>query len=170
MTAKGLEARGKSAVSDIGGSAEILSLTGISKQFGSLAALTDVSLTIGRGEVHCLLGENGAGKSTLCNVIFGVHQPQAGAMRLNGKAFRPLDPAQSLAAGIAMVHQHFSVIGTMTVVENLMLGQVRGRLPRRAFSSESGPCRRRTTLPSIRTAASMICRSASGSAWKSSNA
>jgi len=116
------------------GSRAILTLSGVTKHFGPVAALTDVSLTIERGEVHCLLGENGAGKSTLCNVIFGVHQPQAGAMRLNGEPFRPADPAESLACGVAMVHQHFSVIGTMTVVENLMLGQVHGRLPRRAFA------------------------------------
>jgi ABC-type uncharacterized transport system ATPase subunit len=70
----------------------------------------------------------------LCNVIFGVHQPQAGAMRFNGQPFRPADPAESLASGIAMVHQHFSIIGAMTVVENLMVGQVRGLLPRRTFA------------------------------------
>jgi len=59
--------------SDEEGSRAILTLIGVTKHFGPVAALTDVSLTIKRGEVHCLLGENGAGKSTLCNVIFGVH-------------------------------------------------------------------------------------------------
>lgn len=112
----------------------VLSLRGISKRFGSLAALHDVSLTIERGKVHCLLGENGAGKSTLCNVIFGVHQPDAGEIRLDGRPFRPSGPVDSLAAGIAMVHQHFSVIGAMTVVENLMMGQVHGRLQRKVFA------------------------------------
>jgi ABC-type uncharacterized transport system ATPase subunit len=133
MAASGLRAKSE-PLSDDKGSRTILALTGVTKHFGAVAAITDVSLTIERGEVHCLLGENGAGKSTLCNVIFGVHQPQAGAMRLEGQPFRPADPAESLASGIAMVHQHFSIIGAMTVVENLMLGQVRGLLPRRAFA------------------------------------
>jgi simple sugar transport system ATP-binding protein len=112
----------------------VLTLRGISKRFGPLAALDDVSLTIERGKVHCLLGENGAGKSTLCNVIFGVHQPDTGEICLDGRPFRPTGPADSLAAGIAMVHQHFSVIGAMTVVENLMMGQSRGRLQRNVFA------------------------------------
>ena len=133
MATAATEAR-SGAVSSGTGSIPILTLSGISKHFGAFAALSDVSLTVERGEVHCLLGENGAGKSTLCNVIFGVHQPQAGTMRLDGQPFRPGDPADSLDAGVAMVHQHFSVIGTMTVVENLMLGRVHGRLPRRAFA------------------------------------
>ena len=62
------------------------------------------------GEVHCLLGENGAGKSTLCNLIFGVHRPDAGDMRFGGAPFAPAGPADALAQGIAMVHQHFSLV------------------------------------------------------------
>ena len=108
----------------------ILQLSGISKQFVGRAALRDVSLSFEAGKVHCLLGENGAGKSTLCNIIFGIHQPDTGEMRFDGASFRPSEPADSLAAGIAMVHQHFSVIGAMTVVENLMLGRTYGRLQR----------------------------------------
>jgi general nucleoside transport system ATP-binding protein len=68
-------------------------------------------------------------------VIFGVNQPDTGEICLDGRPFRPTGPADSLAAGIAMVHQHFSVIGAMTVVENLMMGQSRGRLQRNVFAA-----------------------------------
>jgi ABC-type uncharacterized transport system ATPase subunit len=115
--------------------AAILSLDGIGKTFGAVAAVRGVSLSVEQGQVHALLGENGAGKSTLCNVIFGVHQPDSGSMSLEGRSFQPAGPAESLKAGVAMVHQHFSVIGTMTVVENLMLGRVHGRLQRGEFAA-----------------------------------
>jgi general nucleoside transport system ATP-binding protein len=114
----------------------ILELDGLSKNFGAVPALSDVSLTVRAGEVHCLLGENGAGKSTLCNIVFGFQGPDAGRMRFCGHPFQPSGPAECLAAGIAMVHQHFSVIETMTVVENLMLGRVRGRLRRAEFAEQ----------------------------------
>src|SRR6266436_580005 len=85
----------------------LLSLQSITKRFGSFAALSDGSLDIRAGEIHCILGENGAGKSTLCNLIFGVHRPDSGAMRYRAAGFQPSGPADSLAQGIAMVHQHF---------------------------------------------------------------
>ena len=111
--------------------APLLSLRGMAKRFGSLQALADVSIDIAPGEIHCLLGENGAGKSTLCNLVFGVYQPDAGEMLLAGEPHRPSGPADALAQGIAMVHQHFSLVPDMTVVDNLMLGQSRGVLRRR---------------------------------------
>ena len=109
----------------------LLSLQGITKRFGSFAALSDVSLDIRPGEIHCILGENGAGKSTLCNLVFGVHRPDGGAMRYRGAAFHPSGPADALAQGIAMVHQHFSLVSDMTVVDNVLLGRERGVLKRR---------------------------------------
>lgn len=114
----------------------LLSLRSLCKRFGSLQALSDVSIDIAPAEIHCLLGENGAGKSTLCNLIFGVHQPDAGEMRFEGIAHRPSGPAQALAHGIAMVHQHFSLVPDMTVVDNLMLGQTRGVLHRKAYARQ----------------------------------
>jgi general nucleoside transport system ATP-binding protein len=114
----------------------LLELSGITKRFGTVTALDDVSLSVRAGEVHCLLGENGAGKSTLCNVIFGVHAPDAGAMRLHDRPFSPGGPADSLAAGIVMIHQHFSLVPTMTSVENLMLGPLGGRLRREEFAAQ----------------------------------
>ena len=115
--------------------AALLSLRGLGKRFGSLQALADVSVDIAPAEIHCLLGENGAGKSTLCNLIFGVHQADAGEMVFDGRPHRPTGPAQALATGISMVHQHFSLVGDMTVVENLMLGQTRGLLRRRDWAA-----------------------------------
>ena len=79
----------------------LLALQGVTKRFGSLLALSDASLDIVPGEVHCILGENGAGKSTLCNLIFGVHLPDQGTMRFDGRSYRPgraqrmLSPAAS---------------------------------------------------------------------------
>src|SRR3546814_102807 len=112
----------------------LLALEDLGKRFGSLQALEGISLDFQAGEVHCLLGENGAGKSTLCNLIFGVHPPTTGIMRYAGREWVPAGPAEALDAGIAMVHQHFSLVPRMTVVENLLLGQTRGALPHRAFA------------------------------------
>ena len=111
--------------------ATVLRMDGIGKRFGQFHALTDVSLELHAGEVHCLLGENGAGKSTLCNVMFGVHQPDAGTMWLDGVPFQPQSPRDALAHGIAMVHQHFSLVEDVSVLDNLLLGQVRGWLDRK---------------------------------------
>jgi simple sugar transport system ATP-binding protein len=93
--------------------------------------LSEVSLDLRPGEVHCILGENGAGKSTLCNLIFGVHQPDGGVMRYRGAPFRPSGPANALAQGIAMVHQHFSLVSDISVVDNVLLGRERGILNRK---------------------------------------
>jgi simple sugar transport system ATP-binding protein len=109
------------------GPSALLALDGIGKQFGGRAALEDVTLDVRAGEVHCLLGENGAGKSTLCNIVFGVHRPDAGGLLLGGKPFVPTGPAHALSAGVAMVHQHFSLVGNMTPLENMLLGRARGR-------------------------------------------
>jgi simple sugar transport system ATP-binding protein len=88
----------------------LLSLEGVTKRFGPLVALADASLDIMPSEVHCILGENGAGKSTLCNLIFGVHVPDEGAMRFHGENYKPSGPSDALTHGIAMVHQHFSLV------------------------------------------------------------
>jgi simple sugar transport system ATP-binding protein len=115
--------------------APLLSLADLGKRFGSLQALEGVSLDVRAGTVQCLLGENGAGKSTLCNLIFGVYEPSVGSMTFDGRAWSPRSPAEALEQGIAMVHQHFSLVPRMTVVENLMLGQVKGILKRHEFGA-----------------------------------
>ncbi|GAB3625915.1 ABC transporter ATP-binding protein [Pandoraea terrae] len=106
----------------------LLELAGVTKRFGAFVALDEVDWHVAAGEVHCLLGENGAGKSTLCNLVFGVYQPDAGAMRFDGAPHAPAGPIDALARGIAMVHQHFSLVGNMTVAENLVLGRARAVL------------------------------------------
>jgi len=117
--------------------APALALAGVSKRFGKLAALTDVSLQVRAGEVHCLLGENGAGKSTLCNIIFGVHRPDGGTLKLLGAPFAPQSPAHALASGVAMVHQHFSLVGNMTALENMCLGRGKGLLAPAAIAARA---------------------------------
>lgn len=128
------------------GAPPLLRLDGLSKRFGTLQALQDVSLELHPGEIHCLLGENGAGKSTLCNLVFGVHAPDAGGMTLAGAAFSPRSPADALSHGIAMVHQHFSLVPDMTVLDNLLLGQARGVLDRKAGAARIAAMRERYGL------------------------
>jgi simple sugar transport system ATP-binding protein len=107
--------------------APALELRGVTKRFGAVAALDDVSLSVRAGSVHCVLGENGAGKSTLCGIVFGTQRPDAGEIKVDGKPLDARRPADALARGIAMVHQHFSLVGTLTVAENLALGGLRRR-------------------------------------------
>ncbi len=118
------------------GLSPLLSIDGISKSFGAFKALDDVSLEIAAGEVHCLLGENGAGKSTLCNLIFGVYRADSGTMKLDGALHLPSGPGDALNCGVAMVHQHFSLVPDLTVLDNLLLGQSRGILHRKRFSEK----------------------------------
>jgi simple sugar transport system ATP-binding protein len=99
-----------------------LELTGISKRYGLTKALDDVSFRLRAGTVHALLGENGAGKTTLMRIAFGMVKPDAGAVRIHGVETRVRSPADGIAAGIGMVHQHFTLVPAMTVAENLALG------------------------------------------------
>ncbi len=104
-----------------------LELRHVTKRYGAVTALEDVSLTVHAGSVHCVLGENGAGKSTLCGIVFGTKRPDTGEVRVDGEILDARRPADALARGIAMVHQHFSLVGTLTVAENLALGGLRVR-------------------------------------------
>ena len=109
--------------------AELLRMTNISKRFGSFYANKNVNLEVERGEVHTLLGENGAGKSTLMNVLIGLYQPTEGTISFNGKEVRIASPADAVAQGIGMVHQHFMLIENMTGLENIILGDKRHKSP-----------------------------------------
>ncbi|MEX2659973.1 MAG: ABC transporter ATP-binding protein [Acidimicrobiales bacterium] len=97
-------------------------LRGITKRFPGVVANAGVDLEVGRGEVLALLGENGAGKSTLMNVLFGLYPPDEGQIALDGEVVHLASPADSIAAGIGMVHQHFMLVPVFTVLENVMLG------------------------------------------------
>lgn len=99
-----------------------LRLTGITKRFGSLVANQDVSLELGQGEVLALLGENGAGKSTLMSILFGHYTADEGRIEVFGQFLPPGKPAQALAAGIGMVHQHFTLADNLSVLDNIVLG------------------------------------------------
>lgn len=101
-------------------------LRGIVKRFGDVQALRGVDFEVQPGEVHALLGENGAGKSTLMKILYGLYRPDAGAIRVNGAAATIRAPTDAIALGIGMVTQHFALARTLTVVENVVLGRVRG--------------------------------------------
>lgn len=135
----------------------LLSLEGITHAFGSVRALDDASLHLRPGTVHALLGENGAGKSTLMRVAFGMLAPDKGVLRWQGQSLTLRSPADALARGLGMVHQHFSLVPAMTVAENVALGG-QGRFhPRdaaarvRALTERTGlaldPDARVSTLP-----------------------
>jgi simple sugar transport system ATP-binding protein len=102
--------------------APALALEHIVKRFGNVSALVDASILVRRGSVHALLGENGAGKTTLMRVAYGMEQPDAGVVRVNGRSIRLASPADAIAAGVGMVHQHFTLVPAMTVAENVALG------------------------------------------------
>ncbi|MGH2703319.1 MAG: ATP-binding cassette domain-containing protein, partial [Actinomycetota bacterium] len=95
---------------------------GITKRFGEVVANDRVDLSVASGEVHALLGENGAGKTTLVRVLYGLSAQDEGTVEIEGKRTEIRSPRDAIAAGLGMVTQHFSLVGPMTVAENLMLG------------------------------------------------
>jgi len=99
-----------------------LRLSGITKRFGALVANDAISLDLAGGEVLALLGENGAGKSTLVNILFGHYVADEGTIEVFGRPLPPGDPASALAAGIGMVHQHFTLGDNLSVLDNVLLG------------------------------------------------
>jgi rhamnose transport system ATP-binding protein len=117
-----------------------VALGGVSKRFAATAALTDVSLELLPGEVHGLVGENGAGKSTLVKILAGVHQPDAGELRLDGQPVTIRDPAHARALGIAVVHQEPKLFPDLSVAENVFLVAP----PMRGPAIDWGTMRRRT--------------------------
>ncbi len=94
----------------------------ITKRFGSFVANDRVDLAVKAGEVHAIIGENGAGKTTLMNVLFGLLQPDEGEILLDGTPHVMANPAAAIAAGLGMVHQHFKLVPSLTVAENIFLG------------------------------------------------
>ena len=101
---------------------DTLEMRGITKRFPGVLANQQVDFDVRSGEVHALLGENGAGKSTLMKVLYGMYSPDEGEIWLNGKQARISSPMDAIQAGIGMIHQHFMLVETLTVAENVALG------------------------------------------------
>ncbi len=95
---------------------------GLTKTFDQLVALDHVNLDLKEGEIHALLGENGAGKTTLSNILAGIYRADSGDVMIGGELVHFRSPADAIAGGVGMVHQHFQLVPSMTVAENLMMG------------------------------------------------
>ncbi|MGX1702615.1 ABC transporter ATP-binding protein [Microbacterium sp. NPDC055357] len=102
--------------------APVLELRNISKRFGDVLANDRVDLTLYAGEIHALVGENGAGKTTLMRILFGMYRADTGAVRLKGREVAFHRPSDAIRAGVGMVHQHFMLVPSFTVAENVVLG------------------------------------------------
>jgi branched-chain amino acid transport system ATP-binding protein len=101
----------------------VLELSGVSKRFGGLQALSDVALTIEKAQIFGLIGPNGAGKTTLFNVLTGLYEPDSGQFELAGRAYRPTAVHTVARAGIARTFQNIRLFGDMSALENVMVGR-----------------------------------------------
>ncbi|TNE34041.1 MAG: ATP-binding cassette domain-containing protein, partial [Alphaproteobacteria bacterium] len=99
-----------------------LELRRVNKRFGPVHANKDISLRVDRGTIHGIIGENGAGKSTLMSIVYGFYKADSGEILVGGTPIEIDTPESSIAAGIGMVHQHFMLVDTFTVLENVILG------------------------------------------------
>jgi general nucleoside transport system ATP-binding protein len=114
-----------------------LEARGITKAFPGIVANDEVDFDLRPGEIHALLGENGAGKSTLMNILAGLYRPDAGEIRLDGQPVTFGSPRDAIAAGLGMVHQHFTLVPSQTVTENVLLGLPEPRFWLRPRRSEA---------------------------------
>lgn len=124
-------------------------MRGVAKAFGGVVANRDASLEVAAGEIHAVVGENGAGKSTLMRVLAGGHAPDAGTVWVHGREVTGWDTRAAIAAGVGMVHQHFMLVPTLTVAENVVLGAepvARGRVDRGAAEAALARLSRETGL------------------------
>ncbi len=105
-----------------GGDFAAVRMTGIDKRFGAVMANRGAEIAVPAGQIHALVGENGAGKSTLMRVLSGMYAPDGGRVEVDGRDVTGWSTAQAIAAGVGMVHQHFMLVPTLTVAENVVLG------------------------------------------------
>ena len=101
---------------------EALSVKNITKTFPGVVANDDISLLIEKGTIRAIVGENGAGKTTLMNIIYGLYQPKSGQIFINGEEVSFSSPRDAIAHGIGMVHQHFKLVPSYTLAQNIALG------------------------------------------------
>ena len=106
----------------------VVEIDRVSKRFAKVLANHDVSITLNKGEVVALLGENGAGKSTIMNILYGIYHMTSGEIRIDGVKKNIATPRDAMALGISMIQQHFSLVGAHTVTENIILGNVKGKI------------------------------------------
>ena len=111
--------------------APALDLIGINKSFGPVQANRDIAMAVAPASIHGIVGENGAGKSTLMSIVYGFYEADSGEIRVNGQKVRIASSKDSIAHGIGMVHQHFMLVDTLSVLDNVMLGAEGGALLRR---------------------------------------
>jgi ABC-type sugar transport system ATPase subunit len=144
-----------------GGSPALLEASGISKAFGHVQALTDVDFTVHAGEVVALVGDNGAGKSTLTKILCGAYRADSGRLAMDGRDVVFRSPADSRAAGIAVVYQDLALVDTRDVARNMFLG----REPRRGLVLDRARMLRETratldrlriSVPSVRAPVSVL--------------
>lgn len=121
----------------------LLEVEGIKKSFAGVHALTDVSIDVRAGEVHCILGQNGAGKSTLIKTLAGVHRPDGGTICWQGETVEIPDPQAAIALGIATMYQELDVVDGLTVAENIFLGH---EISRGGFTKRSETTRQTREL------------------------
>src|ERR1043165_9424414 len=117
----------------------MLELKNITKTFGEVVANNDVSITVHKGTIHAIVGENGAGKSTIMRIAYGFYNADSGEIFVDGNKVEIKGPHDAIALGIGMVHQHFMLVDTMTVAENIVLGAETGS----AISLDMDEARRR---------------------------
>jgi len=143
-----------------GTAAPVLSMSGVSKHFGAVAALTDIELDVAAGEVVALVGDNGAGKSTLVKILSGVHPQDAGTVTFDGRAVTIQSPVDALNLGIATVFQDLALCDNLTVVDNLFLGRELGpwRLNEVEMEVQSWKLLRQLSakIPSVRIAVASL--------------
>ena len=152
--------------------APALEMRGITKRYPGVVANDHIDLDVRPGEIHALLGENGAGKTTLMNILYGLAAPDEGEILLDGQPVNITGPADAIARGISMVHQHFMLVPVLTVAENILLGEETMANPssstaarRAAGSSSSASGSASRSIPTRRSAR---CPSAGSSGSRSS--
>ncbi len=105
-----------------------IKLSNITKSFGAVLANDNISINVSKGSIHGIVGENGAGKSTLMSILYGFYEADSGIIEIDGKQINIKNSSDAISAGIGMVHQHFMLIDTFSVLENIMLGAESGAL------------------------------------------